>query len=225
MNIFDQKTKVFFKSNMCIDMAIYEKRIMQYSKEHIDYFRELGQFIIEYNIDNPMQFIDDSQKLQKKYKISSEDSIETAHILTQAVKLFREKGGGLLSLFLFAEPDSWEPLPVIKKSLYSEMDKEDQIFYDNLPDKVIVYRGTSMAEYETGNFGQSWTLDKSVARYFAFKLTQEKDDSIGMRVVLNTYIDKSSIYAYSRQNEEALCIVESDNIIVDNVTIEETNEW
>jgi L-rhamnose mutarotase len=224
MNIFDYKTKVFFKNDMCINISIYEERIMKYSKEHVDYFRELGQFIIEYNIDNPMQFIDESQKLQKKYKISSDNSIEIAHVLTYSVKLFREKGGGLLSLFLFSESDSWEPLPVIKKSLYSEMDEEDQIFYDNLPDKVMVYRGTSMKEYETGKFGQSWTLDKSVAKYFAFKLTQEKDNSVGIRIVLKTCIDKSNIYAYSRQNEEALCIIESDNIIVGNVTIEETNE-
>ena len=224
MNIFDYKTKVFFKNDMCINISIYEERIMKYSKEHVDYFRELGRFIIGYNIDNPMQFIDESQKLQKKYKISSDNSIETAHVLTHSVKLFREKGGGLLSLFLFSESDSWEPLPVIKKSLYSEMDEEDQIFYDNLPDKVMVYRGTSMKEYETGKFGQSWTLDKSVAKYFAFKLTQEKDNSVGIRIVLKTCIDKSNIYAYSRQNEEALCIIESDNIIVGNVTIEETNE-
>lgn len=143
--------------------------------------------------------------------------------MTHSVKLFREKGEGLLSLFLFSESDSWEPLPKIKRNLYSEMRKEDQIYYDGLSNEVLLYRGTSIEEYESGKFGQSWSLKKGIANYFAFDLSQEKDNC-GVRIVIKTMVKKENIYAYSSQNEEALCIVEPDIIIIDNVEIEETNE-
>lgn len=223
MDIFNSKARNFFDNKMCIDRLIYEKRIAEYPESYYGYFRELGQFLIETNIDNPMQFIDDSKKIQTKHNIVLEEALETAHVLIHAVKLFREKNCGLLALFLFAESDSWEPLPKIRMSLYSEMIKEDQVFYDDFPDEITIYRGTSMEEYTSGKFGQSWTLSVDVANYFAFGLKQEKCNSHD-RIVIKTQIQKEILYAYSNQNQEDLCIVEPNKIKYDEIEIVKSNK-
>ncbi len=221
MDIFNSKTRNFFDNEMCIDRLIYEKRIAAYPKEYYSYFGELGQFLIETKIDNPLQFIDDAKEIQTKHKIVLDEAFETAHVLMHAVKLFREKRGGLLSLFLFTESDSWEPLPEIRINLYSEMIKEDQVLYDAFPNEITVYRGTSMEEYASRKFGQSWTLSVGVANYFAFGLKQEKCNSHN-RIVMKAQIQKEILFAYSNQNQETLCIVDPNKIIYDEVEIIKT---
>ncbi len=219
MYIFDCKTKRFFENKMCIDISVYEDRIVTYSKNDFTFFGELGRFLVESDIDNP-DFIEDSKKLQEQHSIKSEESIETAHVLTYAVKIFREKDGGLLTSYLLTESEIWQPLPKIEKSLYDEMAAADQEIYNNLPNSnITIYRGTSLNEYESANFGQSWSLDKAQANHFAFNLQQEKDNC-GARVILCAMIDKEDIYAYSSHNQESLCIINSKKIISNTVKIE-----
>ena len=219
MNIFDRKSKRFFEKRMCIDISAYEDRIVKYSKNDFTFFGELGRFLVESDIGSP-DFIKDSAKLQARHNIKSEESIETAHVLTYAVKFFREIDGGLLASYVLIESENWQPLPKIEKSLYNEMHTADQEIYNNLPNSnITIYRGTSLDEYESGSFGQSWSLDKAQANLFAFNLQQEKDNC-GVRVILSAMIDKEDIYAFSSHNQESLCIINPKKIIANTVKIE-----
>lgn len=57
------------------------------------------------------------------------------------------------------------------------MNEEELVYYNSLPDKVTLYRGCSIEEYEDEDgdscFGISWTTSRDVAEFFAFRNEQE----------------------------------------------------
>ena len=57
------------------------------------------------------------------------------------------------------------------------MNEEELAYYNRLPDKVTLYRGCSMDEYEDEDgdscFGISWTTSREIAEFFAFRNEQE----------------------------------------------------
>lgn len=80
------------------------------------------------------------------------------------------------------------------------MDEKELVYYDSLPDKVTLYRGCSMEEYEDDAFGISWTTNREVAEFFAFRCEQEGTAVYSMEV------DKNDIRAVflSRNEFEAI---------------------
>ncbi|TLP36214.1 hypothetical protein [Arcobacter arenosus] len=209
----------FIINEMCVDVEVYQKRISLYS-DGLDYiFEEVGDYLLNYEIlTDREQFIEDVCKFIDKYGVLSEETYETLHILIRAFKIY--KTGGLLELYLYNESESWEPLPKITKNLYHLMTESDKKTFNNLPDIVEIYRGTSIIESE-GNildFGQSWSLDIEKARYFAYELEQEEDKNLD-RIVLKCEVFKSHIYAFSHHQSEELCIINPKGIITDSVKV------
>jgi len=96
-----------------------------------------------------------------------------------------------------------------KQFLMSEKELE---VYENLPDKVEIFRGESSGEY---NMGMSWTLKKATAKWFANRWSEKYggDDSGG--IVYSTTVDKSRVLAYFEGEEE---IVLDVSVFEDNET-------
>lgn len=97
------------------------------------------------------------------------------------------------------------------------MSEEDRKYFDNLPAEVIIYRGCSVKEIESGEFRISWTLDRSIAEYFAYEyinpnfetsLEKDKDQyNVIQKVVL-----KSELIAYfSDRNEFEILYIPNTN--------------
>jgi len=93
------------------------------------------------------------------------------------------------------------------------MDEEERKFFNNLPDKVTIYRGCSKEEIKSGKFRISWTLDRKVAEFFAFKYINmnhekslEKDKSL--YDIIEKNVDKKDLLCYfgSRNEAEVLYI-------------------
>lgn len=82
------------------------------------------------------------------------------------------------------------------------MNEEELKYYNNLPDKVTLYRGCSTGENRSDScFGISWTTSREVAEFFAFRYTQRG------RAVYSVQVDKKYIKAiFLERNEfEAIC--------------------
>lgn len=85
------------------------------------------------------------------------------------------------------------------------MNEEELAYYNSLPDKVTLYRGCSIEEYEDEDgdscFGISWTTSRDVAEFFAFR--NEQEDT----AVYSIEVDKEDIKAVflSRNEFEAIC--------------------
>lgn len=80
------------------------------------------------------------------------------------------------------------------------MSKEDKIRFDELPKKVLIYRGCSEEEASKNEFGLSWTVDKRVAVFFANDYLKNADKKT---VVIEKTVSKNSIFAYISGREES----------------------
>lgn len=87
------------------------------------------------------------------------------------------------------------------------MTNEEKTFFDSLPQKITIYRGCSKKEIKSKKLRYSWTLNKSVAEFFAFEyinLAFEKSiyKDKSQYDVIERIIDKSEILAYFDRREE-----------------------
>ena len=96
---------------------------------------------------------------------------------------------------------------------------EERKFYDDLPDNgIFLYRGGSIDEAISGEYGISWTSSRPVACFFAFRHTTEN------RAVFMTVAPKSKIRAVFTEREEKECLlIEPTNVQV--VTTEPTEYY
>lgn len=103
----------------------------------------------------------------------------------------------------------------VDRNLLMEVEELETI--KNLPDEVVIYRGGSNQEMKNGMIVYSWTLDESIAEFFAFRHTTKN------RCVYKTTICKEEILAYFDCRYEKEIIVEvGDADSVEIVTTEPT---
>jgi hypothetical protein len=114
------------------------------------------------------------------------------------------KSGGLYSLYKNRQAENWYPKVVIRTNLGA----------NNLVGDVVIYRGTSKSELESGRFSQSWTLKEDVACEFAFKHYDGQEDYVNTeRVVLKARINVRHIYYYDEADNEQEVIIDEREII------------
>jgi hypothetical protein len=83
------------------------------------------------------------------------------------------------------------------------MTAEEFNHLNNLPSQVTIYRGCSLSEIESGDYRFSWSLDKSVAEFFANKYFRNTGLKGG---VTRLTVPKSKIRAYldGRNEQEVI---------------------
>lgn len=84
----------------------------------------------------------------------------------------------------------------------SLMSKREIKILNNLPDKVKIYRGVTIDEIESNDFGLSWSLNREVAEFFAFKYRRNYDTSSSLKTVIELEVDKNEIIAYFHDRGE-----------------------
>lgn len=101
-------------------------------------------------------------------------------------------------------------------NLYTDIDTlEDVIFFNNLPDKITVYRGANKVEATEG-FGQSWTLDPDIAEFFAYDYYSTwsfKNNSYFAnenRCIYQAIIPKDKVLVYTNSRKEYECILNAE---------------
>lgn len=96
-------------------------------------------------------------------------------------------------------------------TLNNRMTDKELEYYNRLPDKFMVYRGTNENEYESGKIGVSWTPEQKVAEYFAYR-REEQDSLVSKRIVLATTICKEDITACLLDRNESELIIDSKKL-------------
>ena len=89
-----------------------------------------------------------------------------------------------------------------KPNKESLMDDEERKYLDNLPNKVKVYRAMSIDEYNTKEYGISWTTKRSVALFFRDKYFRNFDTVGKKKVIKEMWIDKKDIIAFFNSRNE-----------------------
>lgn len=84
-------------------------------------------------------------------------------------------------------------------ALMSDLEIEE---LSKLPAKITVYRGMTLEEKESGEFGISWSLDKSIAEMFSSTYAHNYHAVDLPKTVLELEINKSDVIAYFLEREE-----------------------
>jgi len=89
------------------------------------------------------------------------------------------------------------------------MNEEDLKVYTSLPEKLIIYRGMTTEEFESGDFGVSWTLSEKLAKFFAFTYGRNFSTHGKKKVVHQLEVSKNEILAYfgDRNEQEVIYII------------------
>jgi len=82
------------------------------------------------------------------------------------------------------------------------MSKKEQKYLSTLPENLTIYRGMTVQEFESGDFGVSWTLRKDVAEFFAYKYCRNQATAHLPKMVHELPIKKSDIIAYFGERKE-----------------------
>lgn len=75
-------------------------------------------------------------------------------------------------------------------------------FLKQLPDQLTIYRGMTVEEYESGNWGVSWTLNRDTATFFCDMYDRNYRDKDKHKMVHAVTIDKCKAIAYLNDREE-----------------------
>jgi hypothetical protein len=82
------------------------------------------------------------------------------------------------------------------------MNPNELEFYNSLPEEVEIYRGLTIAEQNSKNFGVSWTLKKEVAEFFAYKYLRNFSTEAEAKTVQHLIVNKKNIIAYFNGRDE-----------------------
>lgn len=217
MKIFSSDGEYFLREEMSICVEDVVQKIKNDAPQEKDFFRDLIDWMTTlYN--EKEQTIDDKfinkefYMLLDKHNIS-EDSL--AHFISDNLRhaFTHFIQGGVLQMYKYREAEVWYPKVIIRKHFGLIMDLE------KLEEEVIIYRGMSIDEHFSQNYGQSWTLDEKIAQSFAFQhYIGQPDYQDTIRIVAKTKIKKDHVFYYDEKNQEQEVII--DARILDSNKIE-----
>jgi hypothetical protein len=226
-SIFSEKGESFLRNKMCICIDDLTNKILTDAPEHIKFFKNIvdgylklgfhsstDKFLnIKQSKDNEaifescLKYDETLTKLEEYPKVRS--IYEAFYFL-----LRNYLNEGLSGVWYHQDSLSWYPKILITKNFGS------RDVLDRLNDIITIYRGTSEDEFNSNKFSQAWSLEKSIADEFAFKLYQNSDNYKDVvRVVIQAQINKNDIYHYRNNHREAEVIINPTKLIDGSISI------
>lgn len=201
---------------MSLCLSDLENKITQDAPCHLSFFNELFDLLSQLKAPYPYDsknWADPNNEKNRVYLNKELLSFATDHDISEGspewlifdsirhafISFLR---GGVLDMYLHREAEVWYPKVIIKQFYVKQSD------IDDLDEAIAIYRGTSLSEPESGNYGQSWSLCKRIAKEFAYEhYSSQNDFDLASRVVISTQISKSDILYYDKTNSEKEVIV------------------
>ena len=219
--IFSERGESFLQDKMCICIDDLSNKILKEAPQEVDFFKKLIDYYIKiifpYNSENNLSYIEQDENYDifelKLISFNNENILEDD---SAASKIYEElyhalrsyTREGLLGLYKHKDATFWYPKIVITKNIGSRND------IDNLDEEVIIYRGSSLDEFNSKIFSQAWTLDKNIAYQFAFVHYVGQPNYLNTaRVIIKAKINRNDIYFYDKTLVEKEVVVNPLKII------------
>ncbi len=93
------------------------------------------------------------------------------------------------------------------------MSKKERDYLAALPDQITIYRGMTIEELSQKSFGNSWTLKREVAEFFANDYLRNYATNHLEKVVHELIINKSEVIAFFNERKEFEIIYINDKNI------------
>lgn len=82
------------------------------------------------------------------------------------------------------------------------MNKRERTCLQKLPERITIYRGMTVDEYKSNDFGISWSLKKKKAEFFAYTYVRNMATNHLQRMVHKLVIDKNEVIAFFNGRNE-----------------------
>jgi len=224
-SVFSKKVEQYIKNEMLICIDDLTNKILQDAPNNSQFFNTLFEYMIDLktpytydydNLSNPNNFKFRRHLEKKLYGFLeengfTEDSKEypILDVICHCFISFKENG--IVRMYKYRLTESWYPKVMITKFIGIRED------IDELDEEILIFRGTSQEEFDSGIFGQSWSLSKNIAKEFAFSTyKREAHYKNTLRVVLSTIIKKDSIFFYDKNSKEHK---REDEVIINTKTL------
>lgn len=144
------------------------------------------------------------------------DKKEEPYFVLDSIRMafYRFISGGLKDLLVYQENEAWYPRIILREVLYPND-------IDSLDDEFFIYRGCDVSEFESKEFGQSWTTSENEARDFALKHYASQDwFDKEKRIVVRSKCRKcDTLYSDQTTEGEFEIIINTNNLSnVENIT-------
>ena len=212
------KAETLLKENMGICLDDLENHLISKVPSMLDFFLELLDFLSDLKPPHNAFELGDSRYHENDeflnheiIKFSAENGIERdteEYFIVDSIRhaFISFSFGGLYSLYKNREAEYWYPKVIIREKLRDI----------TLVGELVVYRGTSKIEFDSGIFSQSWTLSEKIAHDFAFKHYDIHDDYLNTeRVVIKSIINACHVYYYDESDNEKEVIID-ERVLIDN---------
>lgn len=219
MQIFSKRVQDYITNQMSICIDDLTNKILNDVPNSSYFFNDLFEYMMQLTIPYTYDYknLPNNKKLRKYLNKKlygfleesgfTEDSKEYLILDPICHCFINFKEDGIVRMYKYRLTESWYQKVIVTQFIGI---KED---IDELDDEVLIFRGTSEKEFDTGIFGQSWSLSKSIANKFAFEYYKHQECYQNTcRIVLSTSIKKDSILFYDKNRKEHSS---EDEVIVD----------
>ncbi|MCX6244618.1 MAG: hypothetical protein NTU98_07920 [Bacteroidetes bacterium] len=86
------------------------------------------------------------------------------------------------------------------------MTKEERAVFAKLPDEITIYRGMTMNEFNSGDFGVAWSLDKKYAEFFAYEFFRYFSIAGIEKTVHQLTVKKEDVIAYFEREDTIIYV-------------------
>lgn len=206
-----EKSSKVLADRMCIDLEhlrtkIESTEISHYTSLVCDVINTLCEYVGAKTAEEVNSYC---------YSVIGEIEDEADFVLDSIrMAFYRYISGGLRDLFVYQENEHWFPKVILREILYPND-------ICSLADEFLIYRGCDISEFESRQFGQSWTIRESVAKDFAFKHYESQDwFDIKKRVVVRSKYKKcDTLYSDQTENGEFEIVVNTEMLTgIENIT-------
>ena len=220
-SIFSKKGESFLRNEMCICIDNLRNKISIDAPEYIELFKNIVDEYLKLGFHSSTDRSLNT-KQSKENKAMFESCLKYDETLTKLEEYPKVRSiyeafyfslrnylnEGLSGVWYHQDCLSWYPKVIITKNFGS------RDVLDSLNDIITIYRGTTEDEFNSNNFGQAWSLKKSIADEFAFEFYQNSDNYKDVvRVVIQAQINKNDIYNYRNNHREAEVIINPTKLI------------
>jgi len=213
----NDKAKTLFKDRMCICLDDLSSHVSTKAPSKLEFFTEFLNFLADlspphecFELGDSRYYENDEYLNREILNYSENNGVERdteEYFIVDSIRhaFISFNFGGLYNLYKHREAENWYPKIIIRQKLTDI----------KLEGELVIFRGTSTDEYNSGVFSQSWTLSEEVASDFAYKHYDIHDDYLNTeRVVLKSRIKACYVYCYDEDDDEKEVIIDERELLV-----------
>jgi len=197
------------ENKMWLDLKHIEEKIFQDTPSEKDKFTELFNFMVKnvevFETSNKECFSPILDKINNKFNIINNN------IFYQTLDSLRKWYGdfcygGIIQAHKGIDAEFWYPKIIFKEKIESDISE--------LPEKITLYRGTSIDEYNSQSYGQSWSLSEEIAKEFAYKYYHsefQRQNLNSDRIVLKMIVNRKHVFFYEKDS-----VPSEEEVIIDS---------